>query len=278
MTEAGEAGFGRFSSMLGRSEAKSISYESAPVTLPEFERFASFLGTGGLVAVHSVGRDRRAIWDALERKEVYATSGERTLLWFDLIEGSGGAIPMGSTVERSTAPRFRVRAAGAFRQKPGCSEYSSRALSAARLEHLCRNECYNPSDDRKLIDRIEVVRIRPQVDPEEPVGGLIEDPWLVLPCEANPGGCLVEFEDRDFPGAGRDAVYYVRAIQEPSATINGGRLRCERDANGRCTAIDPCFGDGRTDYQDDCLAETEERAWSSPIFVDFDRQEALPRR
>jgi hypothetical protein len=143
------------------------------VRVPEFERFGSFLGTGGLVAVHSSGRDRHSIWQALERKEVYATSGERILLWFDLRTGPDESLPMGSQAVLSGVPRFRVRAVGAFRQKPGCPEHSVSALSPARLHHLCRGECYNPSDERKAITRIEVVRIRPQMGRDEPIADLI---------------------------------------------------------------------------------------------------------
>ena len=272
MTEAGEGGFGSFASMLGESEPRSIPIGSAMVKIPEFERFASFLGTGGLVAVHSSGRDRHSIWRALERREVYGTSGDRILLWFDLRTGPGENVPMGSEVALVEAPRFRVRAAGAFHQKPGCPEYSTSALSPARLDHLCRGECYNPSDERKSITRIEVVRIRPQVSPGEPVGDLIEDPWRVLHCDPDAFGCSVEFEDPEYPAAGRDTIYYVRAIQEPSPTVNGAQLRCEYDEAGRCVSVSPCYGDPRTDYQDDCLAESEERAWSSPIFLHFPGQ------
>jgi hypothetical protein len=241
--------------------------------LVERERRASFLVTGGLVAVHSDGRDRNAIWDALERKEVYGTSGERMLLWFDLLNGPAApyAAPMGSEVAMSAAPRFRVRAVGAFEQLPGCPAYSVAALSPERLEALCRGECYNPSDERKLVTRIEVVRIRPQAAPGEPVGRLIEDPWLRVDCPRDPAGCIVEFEDLDFPEVARDAVYYVRAIQEPSLAVNGANLRCRYDENGRCVELDPCHGDYRTDPDDDCLARVEPRAWSSPIFVDYAR-------
>jgi len=240
----------------------------------EAERQSSFFMTGGLAAVHSEGRSREEIWTSMERKEIYGTSGERILLWFHLLnaerfDGSYGAVPMGGEAVMGENPRFEVRAVGSFKQDPGCPEHVAGALTSERLERICRGECYNPSDERKLITRIEVVRIRPQVSPDEPVASLIEDPWRVHECEPSQTGCTVQFEDPEFAEAGRDAVYYVRAIEEPTPTINAENLRCTRDEEGRCVEVRPCYGDDyRTDPEDPCTEPSEERAWSSPIFVD----------
>ncbi len=219
----------------------------------------------------SPGRDRDSVWSALKRNEVYGTSGERILLWFDLLNAPEGEAPMGSAVTQRLTPRFRVRAAGSFKQLPGCPEHSVKALSPERLDHLCRGECYNPSDERHRITRIEVVRVRPQATAGEPIGQRIEDPWRRFDCPPNADGCTIEFDDPDFTVAGRDASYYVRAIQEPTLAVNAGALRCENDASGNCVKVNPCFGDYRTNYDDDCLSENEERAWSSPIFLNVAR-------
>jgi hypothetical protein len=238
-----------------------------PVQILDFERQASFFATGGLAAVHAEGRGRDAIWDALVRKETYATSGPRILLWFDLVNGAA-PLPMGSEVRLAESPRFRVRAAGAREQLPGCPAYAESALSAESLERLCRGECFHPGARRTPLERIEVVRIRPRQRPGEPAAALIEDPWLVLPCPAGEA-CSVEFEDPEFAAGGRPALYYVRALQTATPAVNGAGLRCrERDAQGVCLAVDPCYGDYRTPADDDCLTPVQERAWSSPIFVD----------
>ena len=100
---------------------------------------------------------------------------------------------------------------------------------------------------------------------------MIEDPWKVLPCEPASAGCSVEFEDPEFPRQQREMIYYVRAIQEPSPAVNAGGLRCEYNERGECVAVNPCYGDFRTDFGDDCLSPNEERAWSSPIYIDYRR-------
>ncbi len=235
------------------------------------ERVASFFYTGGLVAVHSEGRSREALWDALRRREVYGTSGPRILLWFELANAPGGPVPMGSELSFEGVPRFEVRAAGSLEQLPGCPQESVDALSPERLERLCRGECYHPGDERLSIAAIEIIRIRPQVFAGESVGSLIEDPWKRFPCQPDPRGCRVEFEDPEYPTSGRDVLYYARAIQEETPAINGADLRTEFDAEGNAVSIEPCYGDYRTPFDEDCLAPVSERAWSSPIFLDQPR-------
>jgi hypothetical protein len=238
----------------------------------ETERQSSFFLTGGFAAVHADGRSRDAIWDAFARKEVYGTSGARILLWFHLLngerpDGSFGAVPMGGEARAAGVPRFEVRAVGSFEQEPGCPDWSQSALGPEAIERICRGECYHPSDRRRPITRIEVVRIRPQSTPDEDVATLIEDPWRVFACAPSEAGCVVQFEDPELPTSRRDAVYYVRAIEAVSELVNAANLRCTRDADGRCIDVDPCWGDYRTG-DDDCLAPAEPRAWSSPIYVD----------
>ncbi len=280
MSAKGVAGLRAMLPIDGEARAESIAINPAQVpTVPGGdERLASFFYTGGLVAVHSEGRNRSAIWSALKQKQVYGTSGPRILLWFDLLNGPDGQLaPMGSEVSMQETPRFRVRAVGSRVQTPGCPAYVEGAAAAGgaftpeRLAALCMGECHNPSETRRVIERIEVVRIRPRLDKSEDVAELVEDVWKSFECVPDESGCVVEFEDDDFEAGGRDSVYYVRALEEPSGLVNGDPLRCERDASGSCLETRPCRSRVRGDDSeepDECIALARARAWSSPIFVD----------
>jgi hypothetical protein len=229
----------------------------------ETERSQSFLYTGGLIALHADGRNRDAVWSALDRRSVYGTSGPRILLWLDLVTPEGVAIAsMGEEITSSESPRLRVRAVGSFEQQPGCPEEAAAALGAERRDSLCAGECYHPSDVRRPIARIEVIRIRPQTAPDQDIAELIDDPWRSYACPPDPAGCEVTFEDADFVASGRTALYYARVFEPPTPTVNGATLRCEYDETGRCIEISPC------PPGDDCLAPYAQRAWSSPIWVD----------
>lgn len=230
---------------------------------------SSYFYTGGLTAVHAEGRSADAIFDALRDRRVYGTSGDRILLHFDEIGEDGERFPMGSEVESLEAPRFEVRARGAFEQKAGCPSFVSESLDPTRLARLCRNECFYPADRRRAIERIEVVRIRPQMDPAEDPSRLIEDPWRTFPCEDTGAGCRISFEDSEYVGQGREFLYYVRAIQEATAAVNGSVPHCrDRDEEGRCLRVEFCQGTGLVGDGpvDDCLGSVQERAWSSPIW------------
>ena len=69
---------------------------------------------------------------------------------------------------------------------------------------------------------------------------------------------------------GRETVYYARAIQEATPKVNGGGMRCDLDEEGNCIKLNLCTGGWPTDPEDDCLWPAEERAWSSPIWIDYE--------
>ena len=227
----------------------------------------SYFYTGGLIATHSEDKDRESIWRSIKNKEVYATSGPRILLWFDMINADEGFYPWVLKQDLNINPRFIVRALGSLEQKPGCPDYAVNALGKERIEYLCKNECYNPSDVRREIDRIEIVKILPQQFEDENLDNLILDPWKTF--EMSKGTEVITFSDNEFENEKRDALYYVRAIEKESKAVNAGNLRCEYDALGNCKE-NICYGSPiLTPREDDCLSNTEERAWSSPIFVDY---------
>jgi hypothetical protein len=229
---------------------------------PDSERNSSFTYPGGIVGVHARSRSKEDIWEALKNKRTYGTSGPRILLWFELLTSNGESLPMGSELNMIEAPTFRVKAAGSYKQKPGCPSDSVSNLSNERLDYLCAGECYNPSDERYSITRIEVIKITPQEYQGELIADLINDTWQTFVCPKNNKFCEITFSDNEFT---RDSVYYVRAIQEGIEAINGQQIESINSIEN--AEIKICKGSYKTDLKDQCLFNSEERAWSSPIFI-----------
>ncbi len=234
-------GFNEGEGVYAKSTAKNYTPESMPPGPPEADRIMSYFYTGGLIATHSVDKSRDSIWRSIKNKEVYATSGPRILLWFDLVNSEEGILPMGSETELKKNPRFIVRALGSLEQKPGCPDYAVNALGKERTKLLCKNECYNPSDTRRTIDKIEIIKIIPQQYKNEKLDDLILDPWKSFECTGSEE-CLITFTDTSFEEQQRDALYYVRAIEKESKAVNAGNLRCETDAFGQCKEVNLCYG------------------------------------
>ena len=71
----------------------------------------------------------------------------------------------------------------------------------------------------------------------------------------------MRFRDDEYPDLARDALYYARAVEAARPGILGAGLSTQFDADGNATSIELCG------TFDDCTGPVEERAWSSPIFV-----------
>ena len=237
-------------------EGQSVPFDPAdpPPGIANFqildvERQASFFMTGGLVAVHAEGRDRDAIWDALQRREVYGTSGERILLWFDLLNAPGRARADGlrGAPRRDAAlpgARGRLVQAAAGLPRLGVDAPSARSAS----QQLCRGECYNPSR-RAPAHHAHRGRAHPPAEPPRRArrhsssrirGG-------ASPCPRERRRLRRRVRRSGLRrGRPRDASTTCAPSRSRRRRSTPAACAALRRRSGRCVEVHPCYGDYRT--------------------------------
>lgn len=213
------------------------------------------MSTGGLAAVWAEENTREAIFDAMRRREIFATSGTRLQVRFfgswdfddDLCDdarlverGYAEGVPMGGDLTAhagATAPTFLVSALA----DPG-----------------------TPSHPGTPLERIQVVKVWAGEGPVlhqavfDVAGGDNDASVDSQSCELRGSGatslCGV-WRDPAYDPSAR-AAYYARVIENPSCRHTG--FRCARAQ----AAARPAFCDAPS-----VPKQLQERAWTSPIWV-----------
>ncbi len=241
-----------------------------------------FDNPGGLAVVWAEENSRDAIFEAMRRRETYATSGTRPILRFfagaelpaglcesgDMIEQAyAHGVPMGGVINATDkAPRFLVSAA---------KDAGSPGLPGTDLQRLQVIKGWvdaGGNTHETVYDVAGSANSSAGVDKQS--------------CAVTGSGhanlCAV-WLDPDF-NPGEDAFYYVRALENPScrwstrqciaAGVNPFAANCVTQAETMNAVLDDAGAIGEV-YDRCCLDPTEqpfyspviqERAWSSPIW------------
>lgn len=219
-----------------------------------------FNTAGGLAAVWAQENTRDAIFAAMKRREVYASSGPRITLRFFAGTGfdesildekapiaiaTAGGVPMGGVLrpedERATSPTFYVSALADWMSAP------LQRIQMVKGWIDADGETHESVQDIACADGLEV-------DPTTlrcPDNGASVD---LRNCTPTPGRGAMElaaaWQDPEFDPS-QSAFYYVRVLQNPTcrwSTYDAVRLGREPDPRVPATI--------------------RERVWSSPIWID----------
>jgi len=273
--------------------------ERPALEYPAPERVDNFLNPGGLAAILANHRTRDDLWDSLQNRNVYSTSGARIEVWARA-EVNGQVVKMGSESTANTNPTFSIKANGAFVEDDTCPYDDEPIILAnftkSEFARVCRSQCYRITDERTPIARIEVVKVLQPLTPAE-----VEMENLERSTE-NPDGLIMDpYNSEDVNGeqiewswtddtfvnepSGRSVAYYFRIIQSqtpgyncrPIALLESG-ISCDLMEPNPVTVeamINP--QDGSTpkplsEIEDPCYADQpdsscEERAWTSPFYI-----------
>jgi hypothetical protein len=224
---------------------------------PELSIMLTDVGAAGLAAVWARENTRESLWDAMSRKETYATTGTRIRVrifggWDfqqeevtrpDFArEGYARGVPMGGDLTAAptgTAPRFMVRA---LRDPDG-----------ATLDRIQLVKGWM-DDDGKLHERVYDIAVSGgrNIDDNgtasEPVGNTVNIAEASYTNTIGAALLMAYWEDPDFDPSER-AFYYVRVLEIPTP---------------RWPAYDAKFFG--VEMPDNVVMQLQERAYTSPIW------------
>jgi hypothetical protein len=263
---------------------------------------------GGMTAAWAEENSRDSIFEALKRRETYATSGTRPIVRFFggfslparmctrgnfAAQGYAGGVPMGGTLSEGTsAPRFAVSAL----MDPGWPNHPGAKLDRIQIVKGwvdARGETHEQVFD--VVGGSPARAIRPG---DGRLPETTRPPVDLETCEPSGIGhaslCAV-WQDPEFDPSEK-AFYYARVLEQPSCRwnqyyCNARGVDCSKPM-GICGSTDPAFDDKGCDSNADCgggVCETplsytsyeyqqccsglvpstvQERAWTSPIWYD----------
>ena len=231
--------------------------EVIPADDPELRILTSQESAAGLVAVWAPENTREAIFDAIQRKEVFATTGSRIRVrvfagWefteSDLVRhdftarGYGAGVPMGgdlSAAPKGGAPRFLVRA---MRDPDGANLDRLQVIKGwLDKEGNTHERIFDVavSGDRKIGRNGRA---------KEAVGTTVNLDEATYDNSIGSPTLAAYWEDPDFDAA-QDAFYYVRVLEIPTP---------------RWTTYDAVFYDIKR--PDNVPGSVQDRAYTSPIW------------
>jgi len=236
----------------------TVSRDDRP-TLPDDVEY----NPGGLAVVWAEENSRDAIFEALRRRETYATSGPRMIVrvfggWdfapaicedpTFVARGYAGGVPMGGDLPRppssDAAPRFAISAL----RDPGTPSRPGLPLARVQVVKIWTDDA-GPHE--------QVIDVAGEDDPTATV-----DPRTCAPSGRGHDALCTVWTDPAFD-PGRPAAYYVRVLENPSCrwnayVCNAAHVDCARAASVPPTLASCC---------DDAVPKAiRERAWTSPIW------------
>ncbi len=259
-THLGAAGRVDETAHVGHGGAGKMDPDALPVGLPDDLE----MNPGGLAVIWAEENSRDALFEAMRRRETYATSGPRIRvrlfagfgLAADLCQDAGfvaagyaAGVPMGGRLEGAQAAGRPLRIAERAESDPGPEGRPGNRLQRIQI---VKGWLDAEGTHEEVID----------VAGDATAGGDVDEATC-RPSREGTSRLCASFEDPDFD-PGEPAFYYARVLETPSCRWSAHVCRergvdCQRPET-LGAGLEPCCSE-------DHRPLIQERAWTSPVWI-----------